>query len=154
MILKIYLLIFYPTVDCLYVWSQQWSFLPLVRNLPDQPIILKCALFNQVSLTCFQILFKTMDTTKVLTSLTEHWSEGILSMDGLLWPMVSFLSFRQSTEPVLVSYVSRQDSGSSLLPESVSDSSSDPCHLLQWSLNEFICWPFFFRFDIPFVILW
>ena len=48
-ILKIHLLIFHPTVDCLYVWSQHWSLLPLVRNLPDQPIILKCALFNQVS---------------------------------------------------------------------------------------------------------
>ena len=58
LILKIYLLIFYPTVDCLYVWSLHWSLLPLVWNLPDQPIILKCALFNQVSQTCFQILSK------------------------------------------------------------------------------------------------
>ena len=62
-------------------------------------------------------------------------SEEILSIDGLLWPMVSFLSFRQSTEPVLVSYVSRQDSGSSSSPESVTDFSSDPCNLLQRCLQ-------------------
>ena len=35
--------------------------------------------------------------------------------------MMSFLSFRQSTAPVLVSYVSRQDPGSCLSPESVTD---------------------------------
>ena len=42
--------------------------------------------------------------------------------------MVSFLSFRRSTESVLISYVSRQDPGSSLSPESVTDpgSSSSP----------------------------
>ena len=46
-------------------------------------------------------------------------------MDRLLWPMVSFLSFKQSTEPVLVSYVSRQDPGSSSSLESVTDPGSD-----------------------------
>ena len=45
----LFFIIFYPTVDCLFIWSQHWSLFPLVRNLPDQPIILKCALFNQVS---------------------------------------------------------------------------------------------------------
>ena len=42
--------------------------------------------------------------------------------------MVSFLRCRQSTESVLVSYVSRQDPGSSLSPELVTDpgSSSSP----------------------------
>ena len=42
--------------------------------------------------------------------------------------MVSFLSFRRSTESVPVSYVSRQDPGSSSSPESVTDpgSSSSP----------------------------
>ena len=38
--------------------------------------------------------------------------------------MVSFLSFRWSTESFLVSYVSRQDPGSSLSPEVVTDSGS------------------------------
>ena len=57
-------------------------------------------------------------------------------MDGLLWPMVSFLSlsFRWSTEPVLVSYVSRQDPGSSSSLESVTDPGSDSSSdSLQWS---------------------
>ena len=40
------------------------------------------------------------------------------------WPMVSFLSFRRSTESVLISDVSRQDPGSSLSPESVTDPGS------------------------------
>ena len=38
--------------------------------------------------------------------------------------MVSFLSFRRCTESVLVSYVSRQDPGSSSSPESVTDPGS------------------------------
>ena len=55
-------------------------------------------------------------------------------MDRLLWPMVSFLSFRWSTEPVLVSYVSRQDPGSSSSLESVTDPGSDSSSdSLQWS---------------------
>ena len=153
MILKIYLLIFYPTVvvcmfdhnnEVSYHWSEtyqtnlsSWNVLCLIR-FPK-------LVFKFCSKQWIQLRYWLLSLNR---------SEGILSMDGLLWPMVSFLSFRQSTEPVLISYVSRQDSGSSLLPESVSDSSSDPCHLLQWSLNEFICWPFFFRFHIPFVILW
>ena len=55
-------------------------------------------------------------------------------MDGLLWSMVSFLSFRWSTEPVLVSYISRKDPGSSSSLESVTDPGSDSSSdSLQWS---------------------
>ena len=53
--------------------------------------------------------------------------------------MVKFLSLRQSTEPVLISYVSWQDPCSCSSPESLTDpgsgSSSDPCKLLQCSLQ-------------------
>ena len=63
-----------------------------------------------------------------MTSLTEQiWRNSINGWTDLawqFWPMVSFLSFRRSTESVLVSYVSRQDPVSSSSPESVTNSGS------------------------------
>ena len=66
-----------------------------------------------------------------MTSLTEKiWKNSLNGWTGLasqFWPMASFPSYKRSSEPVLVSYVSRQDRGSSSSPESVTDPGSGSC---------------------------
>ena len=121
----------------LFIWSNHWSLLLLVRNLPDQPVILQGALFNQVKIDKnsdynLGIDFSNWKNLKEFFQWTDWSGQPVLTS-------VSFLSFRQSTEPVLVSNVSRQDPGSCSSPESLNDpgsnSSSDPCKLLQCSLQ-------------------